>query len=45
MKNHIHVKGHLSPSWQAWFEGVEIVDEVPENEKERSVSSDLPVEA
>jgi hypothetical protein len=27
MKYHIRVKGHLSPSWQAWFEGVEIVQE------------------
>jgi len=27
MKYHIRVKGHLSLSWQAWFEGVEIVQE------------------
>src|SRR5258708_12414767 len=27
MKYHIRVKGHLGPSWQAWFEGVEIVQE------------------
>src|SRR5260370_19065445 len=27
MKYHIRVKGHLSPSWQAWFEGLEIMQE------------------
>jgi len=27
MKYHICVKGHLSPSWQAWFEGLEIMQE------------------
>jgi hypothetical protein len=27
MRYHIRVKGHLDPSWQAWFEGVEIVQE------------------
>jgi hypothetical protein len=27
MKYHIRVKGHLSSAWQAWFEGVEIVQE------------------
>jgi hypothetical protein len=25
MRYHIRVKGHLDQSWQAWFEGVEIV--------------------
>jgi hypothetical protein len=27
MRYHIRVKGHLDPSWQAWFGGVEIVHE------------------
>jgi hypothetical protein len=27
MKCHIRIKGHLDPSWQEWFEGLEIVQE------------------
>lgn len=27
MKYHIRIKGHLDPSWQEWFEGLEIVQE------------------
>jgi len=27
MRCHIRIKGHLDPSWQDWFEGLEIVQE------------------
>lgn len=27
MRCHIRIKGHLDPSWQEWFEGLEIVHE------------------
>ena len=27
MNCHIRVKGHLDPSWQDWFEGLEIMPE------------------
>ena len=27
MNCHIRIKGHLDPSWQEWFEGLEIVQE------------------
>ncbi len=27
MNCHIRIKGYLDPSWQAWFEGLEIVQE------------------
>ena len=27
MRCHIRIQGHLDPSWQAWFEGLEIVQE------------------
>ncbi len=27
MRCHIRIKGHLDSSWQAWFEGLEIVQE------------------
>lgn len=29
MKYHIRVKAHLDPSWQDWFEGLQIVQELP----------------
>ncbi len=28
MRCRIRIKGHLDPSWQEWFEGLEIVHEV-----------------
>ena len=27
MRCHIRINGHLDPSWQEWFEGLEIVQE------------------
>ena len=27
MRYHIRIQGHLDPSWQAWFEGLEMVQE------------------
>ena len=27
MRYHIRIRGHLDPSWQAWFEGLELVQE------------------
>jgi hypothetical protein len=27
MRCYIHIKGHLDPSWQDWFEGLEMVQE------------------
>jgi hypothetical protein len=27
MRCHIRIKGHLDPSWQDWFEGLEMVQE------------------
>jgi len=27
MRCYIRVKGHLDPSWQSWFEGLEMVQE------------------
>lgn len=27
MRCHIRIRGHLDPSWQEWFEGLDIVHE------------------